>query len=316
MSRPAAPVEYNASIIEREDLSETLARFAIRPDVLPGPGAFVAGQYMVLGLNDDLRPELGGVRRPMSVASAPSRGDALEFYIRLVTQPTSENPFTPLLWRCEEGARIHIRVRPAGHLTLASTVSAGDPRMKVLVAAGTGLAPFLSIVREVAAADPSRPLDDFAVLHGASYPEELGFRDELERLARDRGLRYLPTLSRAREDDGWAGARGRVEDLFLADRFAGTEEALGLATGGFDTANCGVLICGLHGTIAMTIERLLPRGFEPDHVATRRALGLAEDGPPTMFYEKYDVAPLLDIHDQAEIRRLRALIPKRGETRP
>ena len=62
----AKPLEYNATLVEREDLTSALGVFRIRPDeALPGTGAwFVPGQYMVLGLNNEVKVELGGVRRP------------------------------------------------------------------------------------------------------------------------------------------------------------------------------------------------------------------------------------------------------------
>lgn len=313
----AKPLEYNATLVEREDLTPALAVFRIRPDeALPGTGAwFVPGQYMVLGLNNEVRVELGGVRRPMSIASAPERRDLVEFYIRFVEKPESDNPFTHLLWPRRAGERMYVRVHPTGKFTVADTVGAADPRLKVCVAAGTGLAPFLSMVRSEHLRDPSRSLADYVIIHGVSYSADLGYRAELEQLAARTGLRYLPTVSRPQQDPSWRGHSGRAEGFFAEDRLAGLEDILGLGPGGFRPDRVQILICGLQGTIGQTIERLVPRGFVPDNRKIRRALEIPEALRPTIFYEAYDTIPPIDLEDAPRVAALRAAFqaaPVRG----
>ena len=55
----AKPLTYNATLIERIDLTSALAIFKVRPDepVVEDP-PFIPGQYMTLGLNNE-DPELG-----------------------------------------------------------------------------------------------------------------------------------------------------------------------------------------------------------------------------------------------------------------
>ncbi len=301
----AAPVELNATLVSRQDLTPALALFRVQPDVTP-VATFEPGQYMTLGLNNTKAPEKGSVRRPMSIASAPDTGDVFEFYVRYVSAPASDNPLTHLLFELQAGDRLHLRASPQGRFTVAHTCGLEDTRKRILVAAGTGLAPFTSMVFDAARKDPSASLDQWAVLHGASYSEELGYRQELEKLARDRGLRDLPTISRPNERPDWTGARGRVEDFFLPERIADTEARLGLEPGGLNPRSCVVLICGLTGTVAHTIERLLARGFVPDHKRTKAALDLAET-PSSVFFEQYDSTPLFDLKSESEVERLRAL---------
>ncbi len=83
--------QYNASLVRREDMTESLAYFWVRFDGEPTP--FEAGQYMTIGVMVDGRI----VQRPYSVASPPvvAGTDGYEFYVRLVQGGT----FTPLLWR-------------------------------------------------------------------------------------------------------------------------------------------------------------------------------------------------------------------------
>lgn len=306
----AKELVYNATLAEREDLTPALAVFRIRPDTpLPGEGAwFVPGQYLTIGLNNAERPELGSVRRPMSIASAPERRDLVEFYIRFVEKPESDNPLTHLLWKARPGDRIFLRSQPVGKFTVEDTLGqhGQHPRMKVCVAAGTGLAPFLSMVRSKVNQDPNTRLDDWAIIHGASYSRDLGYRDELEGLAERHGLRYLPTVSRPREETAWAGHVGRAEDFFLPDRLPGLEDSLGLDRNTFRPDRVGILICGLQGTIGATIERLLGRGFIPDNRKIRRALEIPESLAPHTFYEAYDTVPPIDLNDAPRVAELKA----------
>src|SRR5690606_15083028 len=179
----AKELGYNATLVEREDLTPALAVFRIRPDAaLPGEGPwFVPGQYLTIGLNNTGRPELGSVRRPMSIASAPERRDLVEFYIRYVDKPESDNPLTHLLWQARPGDRMFLRPQAIGKFTVEDTMG-HDARLKVCVAAGTGLAPFLSMVRSKVNQDPNVRLGDYAIIHGASYSKDLGYRAELEAL--------------------------------------------------------------------------------------------------------------------------------------
>ena len=89
--------EYNASLVRREDMTESLAYFWVRFDGEPTP--FEAGQYMTIGVMVDGQI----VQRPYSVASPPvvAGTDGYEFYVRLVQGGT----FTPLLWRMPVATR-------------------------------------------------------------------------------------------------------------------------------------------------------------------------------------------------------------------
>ena len=311
----AKPLEYNATLVERIDLEPALAIFKIQPDEVPGEVAtrdpwFVPGQYMTLGLNrdeipgqDDPRPV--SVRRPMSIASAPEEGHTVEFYIRYVSHPESDLPLTHLLWKIHAGARMYMRPVATGKFTVEDTLGADDPRIKLCIAAGTGLAPFISIVRSRILRDPKARLDDIAILHGASYSMSLGYKDELEHLVKDHGLRYAPTISRPKEEPDWKGLGGRVEALLDPDRIEETEAALGLRAGDLRPSKAGVLICGLNGTIAQTIINLAPRGFVPDNRKLRRALAIDDTRPASLFWEQYDNTPVIDTKDEALVAKLR-----------
>jgi ferredoxin--NADP+ reductase len=308
-------LEYNATLISRTDHEDTLSTFRVEPDEITGKRAedgtwFVPGQYVTIGMNrevvegeDDPRPV--SVRRPMSIVSAPEEGDEIEFFIRYVSKPESTLPLTHLMWPLEEGDRLYVRANATGKFTIPDTVGDDDPRLKILLAAGTGLAPFISIARSRVLRDPKARLDDLAILHGSSYPTGLGYADELERLSAEHGLKYVPTISRPKEAPDWKGFCGRAEALFGPDNLDALEDALGLGRGGLTPQNAVVLICGLNGTIANCVVHLAGRGFIPDNRKLRRGLQVPEEAKPSLFWEQYDTSPPLDTKDEALMSDLR-----------
>ena len=158
---PAAAAE-NATIVARDDVSRTVARFVVRPDgpMLP----FTAGQYVAVGMRVDGRL----IQRPYSSASHPGTADAHELLVRHVPG----GALTPHLWRAGVGTRVRLGP-PKGLFVLA----ADDSRLHLLIASGTGLAPFVSMVRSLAERHP-RPR--IVLVHGVSRAEDLAYRDTLE----------------------------------------------------------------------------------------------------------------------------------------
>ncbi len=298
-------LEYNATLKERIDLTDALSIFRIAPDQPPTRPWFVPGQYCVLGANNLEKPELGSVRRSMSIASAPEDVGPTEFYIRWVAKPESENPFTHLLWKIKAGDRMYMRPVAAGVFTIKDTIGLEDSRLRVMVAAGTGSAPFVSMVRSELNRNPKADLSKWVLLHGASYPADLGYREELMRLSETNGLKYWGTVSRPKEAPGWTGDVGRVESFFDAARLPDLEKRLGLPSGGFTPQHAVIYICGLTGTITGTVIPLIDRAFIPDFKRIREALGVPADAKDSVFYEQYDTEPVINVKDPSAVEPLR-----------
>src|SRR3546814_11700746 len=95
-----------------------------------------------------------------------------------------------------------------------------DNRRLVLIGWGTGLAPFISYSLHLKSIGSKR---EIVVLHGASYVDELSYRElltELEEESMDVGrdkwnFRYRASISRPQEwfNRSWAGQKGRVESF-------------------------------------------------------------------------------------------------------
>lgn len=231
----------NATLASRIDQTAWLARFLVRPDE-PLAG-FEPGRYVAVGLIHGDRV----LQRPYSPARYVP-GGLLELYVRRVPEPAGR--LTPLLWSLAPGARLRVGT-PRGRLT----VDRADHRSRLLVATGTGLAPFVAMVcAETAASAPPTVL-----VHGVSHVTELGYREELETLAATRpGFRYVPVVSRSEEpgDRGWAGRRGRVPAVLpaLLDELP------------FPVASIAAYLCGNPGAVEGARQVLQARGVPADAV--------------------------------------------------
>jgi ferredoxin--NADP+ reductase len=240
---PASPV-YNATLIRREDQGPDLASFWVR---LAGePIHFEPGQYLTIGVVVDGKL----LQRPYSVASAPqvSGTEGYEFYVRLV--PVIR--FTTALWRLPVGHGMRI-IGPKGRFLLEPD----DRRTHLYVSTGTGVAPFISMIRDTRLRGDKRRT---VVLHGCSFQDELGYRSYLEDLERDGSypLTYVPTISRPGDprNAGWTGRTGRAESVVTA-----VCKDLGLKPD-----RTVVYICG-NPEMILNVERaLMERGFPEFHV--------------------------------------------------
>ena len=235
--------QYNATLVRRVDHTADLASIWVRFDGDPVP--FEPGQYMTIGVFADDKLW----QRPYSVASAPAdAADGYEFYVRLV--PIIR--FTTLLWRLQVGQQMRM-TGPKGRFLLEPD----DRRTHLYVSTGTGIAPFISMIRETLAHKKPRKT---VVLHGVSYADELGYRDVLEAWERDGTypVRYVPTVSRPADprNAGWTGRTGRVEAV-MSD----VCRDLGLRPD-----RTVVYICGNPEMILNVEGVLMNRGFPEFHV--------------------------------------------------
>jgi len=234
---------YNATLVRRVDETADLAYFWVRFDREPTP--FEPGQYMTTGVIADGKM----LQRPYSVASSARRtAEGYEMYVRLV--PVIR--FTTALWRLPLGHRMRM-IGPKGKFLLEPD----DDRTHLFISTGTGIAPFISMMRTLLEGGAPRRA---VVLHGVSYVSDLGYRELLEdwQASGEYPVLYVPTVSRPHDpaNAGWTGRTGRVESNVLS-----VCDELGLAPD-----NAVVYICG-NPEMIVTAEALLhERGFPPSHV--------------------------------------------------
>lgn len=214
---------------------------------------FRPGQFMNLGL----QLPTGFVSRSYSLASAP--GQPLEVLLARV----GDGALTPALFELELGSVVSLDPKPQGFFTFDYV----PPHRELwLVATGTGLGPFLSMLRSGEAfARAERVL----LVHGARGPAELAHRAELEQLVADRGgaFVYVPVLSR----EPAAGAlSGRVTTALTSGEL---EHRAGVS---LVPESAHVLLCGNPAMIDEVTGLLAERGLRrhrqrnPGHITTEK----------------------------------------------
>jgi ferredoxin--NADP+ reductase len=288
-----AAAEYNATVAQRVELAPGLIILRIVPDQ-PRFG-FKAGQYVVLGLKaseprideaelDQLafRPAPGEtaageavpesaepvpesaaeqavttarpdpnklIRRAYSIASGSLSEEYLEFVITVVMS----GDLTPRLFRLGIKDRLYVGPKAVGMFTLDK---APRDHHVLLVATGTGLAPYVSMLRSDLECGGTRRM---VVLHGARCSWDLGYRTELASLARHcPNFTYIPVITRPHEDSTWRGRTGYLQDV-LAAGVVEDETGLPLLPDTFH-----VYLCGNPGMIETVTELLGARGFVRD----------------------------------------------------
>jgi ferredoxin-NADP reductase len=217
-----------------ERLSTVLATFRLQPeDGSPFPD-YKAGQYMALSradckltrrivgpdgkadyapdLDEQGQPKRGTVTHSYSISSAPwetrERGQ-LEFYI-VLEMGEHEYPgrLTESFFRMEPGGDDHVGYvnRIAGDFTLDKR--AAGARNVVMVGTGTGLAPFIGMIKELDHLARAGQVDRsvrYTLFHANRTSAELAYHRELMAIE-DAGIfdfRYVATVSRpAAEDRG------------------------------------------------------------------------------------------------------------------
>ncbi|MEX2215942.1 MAG: FAD-binding oxidoreductase [Phycisphaeraceae bacterium] len=129
----------NARLIARSDLNADLCIVRIAPDSGQVP-AFEPGQFATLGLPESDEAPGRLVRRPYSIASSPDARDHIELLLARV----KEGHFTSRFWPLRPGSPIWLDPHIHGRFTLAAVPPDAD---LVMVATGTGIAPFMSMLR-------------------------------------------------------------------------------------------------------------------------------------------------------------------------
>ncbi|WP_183459277.1 FAD-binding oxidoreductase [Microbulbifer rhizosphaerae] len=168
---------------------------------------FKNGHFTMIGLDNGGRPLV----RAYSIASANYQ-DELEFFSIKVP----DGPLTSRLQHLKVGDEIYVSSKPTGTLTIDNLLPGKN---LYLLSTGTGLAPFLSIIRDP---ETYEAYDKVILTHGVRRVNELAYRElitehlpEHEYLGEDvrEKLIYYPTVTR--ED---YQCRGRLTDLINSEK--------------------------------------------------------------------------------------------------
>ena len=306
-------------------LSSVLGIFRLQPAAGSRFPDYEAGQYIALrredcaltrrvtGADGRVRyvPDLdasgvqkrGPVSHAYSISSAPyetQREGFLEFYVvREVDEEGRPGRLTESLFRIEPGQDDEVVYfdRIAGDFTLAKRAN-GVPHV-LMVASGSGLAPFVSMVKQLdfEAGRGRRDSTRFTLLHGNRAAEELAYHRELEAIAAAGriDLRYLATVSRPAPGHDPSLGRGRVSNLLRLVLDLRSKEADDLAAA--EAAGAGV----------ERARTALDRAVAPVPPASARLDALRERIRPaeTVLMTCGNASAMSDVQHAAEARGIR-----------
>ncbi len=206
---------------------------------------FANGQFTMMGLEVEGKPLL----RAYSMVSS-NYDDELEFFSIKVP----DGPLTSRLQHIREGDRILVGKKPTGTLVLDNLLPG---RTLYLLATGTGLAPFMSIIRDPEAYEKN---ENVVLVHGCRQVAELAYGEKITQalpqddyigeLIREK-LIYYPTVTREPFRH-----RGRVTDLITAGQIF---HDIGLPP--MDPEHDRVMLCGGPPMLEEMKTILEERGF-------------------------------------------------------
>jgi ferredoxin--NADP+ reductase len=238
--------------------------FSLR--VTRDPGfVFKAGQFARVGLPESSAPDAEPTLwRAYSMVSGPL-DDELEFYSIVVP----EGAFSPRLAALKPGDALYVEKNPYGFLTIDRFATQGPGPAESgqysdlwLLASGTGLSAYLSILRDPATWTSFRRI---IVIHGVRYASELAYREEIEgwstvpefagiHRADPRKLIYLPIATR----EALPGVPQERLTTLIADGRLET-----LVGEKLDPDHAKVMLCGNPDMLADARKLLGTRGFAP-----------------------------------------------------
>lgn len=219
----------------------------------PASFRFRSGEFVMIGLPGEGRPLL----RAYSIAS-PCWSEELEF----LSIKVSDGPLTSKLQKIQPGDQIFLGRKPTG--TLVADALLPGKRL-FLLGTGTGLAPFLSLIRDP---DMYDQYGQIIIVHSVRRVSDLAFREDLESqlagdpLVRDQALlqlSYLPTVTRESfHTQGRIGAL--IDNGALFKGRTGTPH--------FDPSTDRIMMCGSMAMIRDLSAMLDKLGFTEGSNAT------------------------------------------------
>ncbi|HJV09737.1 MAG TPA: FAD-binding oxidoreductase [Acidimicrobiales bacterium] len=187
-----------ARVVANQLLTST-GTFVLRLEAVDGePFDFAPGQFVGIEAHFD---GLGYRRSPYCILSDPADAPRFDLLVREV----DDGPLSIYLTELEPGDEVLFR-GPTGRPMAPRFAD----RELVLMATGTGVAPLLSLARQLLAAEYPHPISLF---WGLRLADDICLTDELDALAATYGAeRFSYAITLSQPPAGWTGLRGRLGD--------------------------------------------------------------------------------------------------------
>ena len=166
---------------------------------------YESGQFLTL------IPVINGqkVRRSYSMSSSPHAETSPAVTVKRVTDGLVSNWLND---NVKEGDFIEI-MEPMGHFKI--TPDARNSRTVVLIGAGSGITPLMSIAKTVLKVEAQSRV---VLLYGSRDEANIIFKKQLDELVAQYGSRFVVTHSLSRPTGQWDGQEGRIDTNFILDQ--------------------------------------------------------------------------------------------------
>ena len=207
---------------------------------------FLNGHFTMIGLRVNGKPLL----RAYSVVSAN-----YEEHLEFLSIKVQDGPLTSKLQHIQVGDHIVVGKKPTGTLVIDYLLPA---KRLYMMSSGTGLAPFMSIIRDPATYEK---FEEVILVHGVREVAELAYHDYLQNELPQheflgemvsQQLRYYPTVTREAFRN-----TGRITDLMASGKLF-----TDLGVPAINPAQDRVMICGSPGLLKDLKTMLEERGFK------------------------------------------------------
>ena len=230
-----------ATVIENRKLTKRHYALIFDADLMP----FEAGQFARLQV--EVENETGEKEKyanPYSLINAPDERPA-EVYFNTVPGGKVSNGLAAL----QPGDHFEIAQPCVGFFVLSQVP---DVRKIWMLATGTGIGPFLSMLKTN---EPWDRFEQVILVHAVPYADELCYADLIQKFADNhpQQFKFIPVVSR---EDHPGALRGRIPALIESGEI---ETAAGLS---IDKEDSHVMLCGNSGMLKDTKAVLKARGLE------------------------------------------------------
>jgi len=240
----------HGKVVENRRLTDELTSLIIEAPLQ----GFEAGQFVRIGLESD--DEI--VARPYSLVNTADE-DYLEVYFNIV----DEGPLSPRLFALQAGDDVLVSDNPSGFLTVSEV-----PECKHLwmIATGTGIGPFLSILKNKAA---WQRFEKIVLCYSVSRGEELAYQELIGQIVAEHAAKFcfVPIVTR----ESYSGGMDKRVPALMQD--GSLEQRAGIEINADDSH---VMMCGSKDMIADVSETLISRGMkkhrrrDPGHFTTEK----------------------------------------------
>ena len=241
----------DATVVSRTDWNDHLFSLPFSCADFP---QFKAGQFTKVGVEQDSKI----ISRPYSLVSSPEDNE-----LEIIAVPVEDGLLSPQLHKLQIGDSLKIMAPATGFLVLDEVPKSRD---LWLMATGTGVGPFLSIL---ATEQAWKTYENIILVYGARYEHDLAYTSLIEHWSKKyaKKFHFVPIVSRENKVDR---LRGHIPALLKTSCI---QQQVGLD---IHEANSQVMLCGNPAMIEDATQTLIELGLSkhlrrsPGHISLER----------------------------------------------